>query len=156
LADWTIRLYEDDGSLDATDLLASIVTPANGFFSFTVGEGDFLVCEVAQTNWAQTEPAGNTVCSLTSSGNAAAGYARTVDKGDFGAVTGDFGNTPLSDFNVNFRDLTGSTNATISCVKGTTPVGTSSTNESADPETTLTATGQKIGTYVCTITITDP
>jgi hypothetical protein len=79
-----------------------------------------------------------------------------VDQGDFGAVTGDFGNTPLSNFDVRFFDLTGSTNATISCLKGTTSVGTSSTDENASPETTLTANAQTIGTYVCTITITDP
>jgi hypothetical protein len=137
-------------------LLSSATTPANGFFSFVVDPGSYLVCEVAKADWAQTEPTSNTVCSLTSSGNAPAGYARTVAKGDFGAVTGDFGNTPLSNFDVRFFDLTGSTNATISCVKGSTSVGTSTTDENAIPETTLTANGQKIGTYVCTITITDP
>ena len=69
----------------------------------------------------------------------------------------DFGNTPLSNFDVNFYDLTGSTNATISCVDGNgSPVGSSSTNEAASPETTLTANAQTIGTYTCTITIVDP
>jgi hypothetical protein len=147
LGGWTIRLYS------GTTVVDSIVTPASGFYSFTVDPGSYLICEVAQTNWVETEPTG-TAC--TAAGTAPGGYARTVEDGDFGAISGDFGNTPLSDFDVRFFDLTGSTNATIGCVRGSTSVGTSATDESASPETVLTASAQRIGTYTCTITITDP
>jgi hypothetical protein len=160
LGGWTIRLYNDigsvPGSLDTTDTLqTSATTAASGSFSFTVNPGSYLICEVAQTNWAQTQPDPTTTtnCTLASSGNALGGYARTVASGD-GTVTGnDFGNTPLSNFDVRFFDLTGATDATISC---TNTSATSTTDEALSPETKLEANGVEIGTYVCTIVITDP
>jgi hypothetical protein len=48
-------------------------------------------------------------------GFADGGYAVTLTSGQT-ASGKDFGTTPLSNFDVRFFDLTGSTNATISCV----------------------------------------
>lgn len=157
---WSIFVYEDDGDgvLDAGDSLASsAVTAGGGDYSFSLTPGDYFVCEVLQANWDQTAPS-NTVCAADpfTAGLADGGYAITLTSGQVDDDN-DFGNTPLSNFDVNFYDLTGSTNATISCVDANNnPVGSSSTNEAATPETTLTANGQTIGTYTCTITITDP
>jgi hypothetical protein len=157
---WSIYVYADngDGVLGLGDTLAtSATTSGGGAYSFSLTPGDYLICEVAQANWSQTAPS-NSICAADPDGYGFAdgGFAITVTSGQLSS-SNDFGNTPLSNFDVNFYDLTGFTNATISCVDALdNPVGSSSTDESASPETTLTATGQTIGTYTCTITITDP
>lgn len=157
---WSINVYADDGDgvLDAGDTaVTSAATAGGGNYSFSLTPGDYIVCEVGQTNWTQTAPA-NTVCSADPFGEGLAdgGYAVALTSGQVDDDN-DFGNTPASNFDMNFYDLTGSTNATISCVDGNgNPVGTSTTDETADPETTLTANGVPIGTYTCTLTITDP
>lgn len=160
LSGWNIIAYSDDGDgvLDSSDSYAtSMLTGAGGLYSFSLTPGDYIVCEVAQTNWQQKAPS-NTVCGADpfSAGLAAGGYAVTFTSGQ--TDTGnDFGNTPLSDIKVNFYDLTGSTNATISCLQtGGGAVGSSSIDEASSPETVLTASGVTIGTYTCTVTITDP
>lgn len=164
LEGWTINVYNDNDSSDdlsAGDTLeASTTTNSNGDYSFTLDPGEYIVCEVAQDNWDQTAP-DNTVCSADplNDGLADGGFAITLGSGDVDSDN-DFGNTPLSDFDVRFFDLTGFTDATIVCVEGETSVGSSSTDNiddgTADPETTVEAEGVTIGTYVCTITITDP
>ena len=74
----------------------------------------------------------------------------------FGGSTVSFTDTPLSDFQVNFRDGgSGATSATISCDNAT---GTSSTAAATGWDTSLTVTGVKVSgltTVHCTITI-DP
>lgn len=154
---WTIWVYEDDGDtadvLDANDTQGtSDVTSSGGGYSFTLTPGDYIVCEVGQSNWSQTEPS-NSVCAADPDtlGLEDGGYAFTVTSGQT-LSSNDFGNTPLSNFDVNFYDLTGSTNATIVCSAGSI----STDDEAASPEKTLTANGVVIGTYTCTITITDP
>lgn len=160
LDNWSIKVYSDDGDgvLDADDTpVTSVLTSGGGNFSFSLPPGDYIVCEVGQNNWVQTAPA-NTVCSADPFGEGLAdgGYALTLTSGQVDDDN-DFGNTPASNFNVNFSDLTGFTNATISCVDANgNPVGSSTTDEALDPETTLTANGVPIGTYTCTITIVDP
>ena len=158
---WTIYVYEDDGDtadmLDANDTqVTSDMTSGSGAYSFSLTPGDYIVCEVGQSNWTQTEPV-NSVCAADPDtlGLEDGGYAFTVTSGQTSS-SNDFGNTPLSNFDINFYDLTGSTDATISCVDAdNNPVGSSSPGANP-PETTLSATGQEIGTYTCTITIVDP
>jgi len=74
----------------------------------------------------------------------------------FGGSTVSFADTPLSDFQVNFRDGgSGATSATISCDNTT---GTSSTTPATGWDTSLTVTNVKVSgltTVHCTITI-DP
>lgn len=156
LQNWAITVYADDGDgvLGGGDVYEnSAMTDSNGDYSFSLPPGDYVLCETGQTNWNQTAPS-NSVCAGSSFEDG--GYALTVTSGQ-AYNNNDFGNTPLSNFDVNFYDLTGSTNATISCVDGDGgSVGSSSTNEAASPETTLTASGQLVGTYTCTITIVDP
>lgn len=157
---WSIVLYSDngDGILGAGDSYAdSATTSGGGAYSFSLTPGDYIICEVAQANWLQTAPS-NSICAsdFFGAGLADGGYAISVTSGQVDSHN-DFGNTPLSNFDVNFYDLTGSTNATINCVDALgNPVGSSSTTEGNIPETTLTADGQTISTYTCTITITDP
>jgi len=155
---WTINVYKDvngDGALDSGDVAAgSFVTASGGLYSFSLTPGKYIVCEVAQTNWAQTAPAGSVCASDATLG--AGGYAITLTSGQLDNDN-NFGNTPLSNFDVRFFDLTGSTNATISCTSGGSPVGGPPVvDENGSPETTLSANGVRIGTYTCTITITDP
>jgi hypothetical protein len=158
LGGWMIVVFSDDdksGDLSAADSLkGSTTTDSNGAYSFTLNPGDYIVCEMAQDNWEQTEPDGNDACSYDS-GLADDGYVLAL-VGGVDQLNKDFGNTPLSDIDVNFYDLTGFTNASIVCVdEGDNSVGT--TAPGADPpETTLTAEDLQIGTYTCTIVITDP
>lgn len=81
-------------------------------------------------------------------------YSNSVTTGSDGTVS--FTDTPLSDFQVNFRDGgSGATSATISCDNST---GTSSTATATGWDTSLTVTGVKVSgltTVHCTITI-DP
>jgi hypothetical protein len=164
LEGWTINVYNDtdsSGTLNAGDTLEdSTTTDINGAYSFTLDPGDYLVCEVAQDHWSQTAP-NNVVCNADPLGDGLAdgGFAITLGSGDVDSDN-DFGNTPLSDFDVRFFDLTGFTDATIECEDELgNPVGANTDNiddGTADPETTVEAEGVTIGTYVCTITITDP
>lgn len=158
LENWTIYVYADDGDgvLGAGDTqVTSTMTDSSGNYSFSLTPGDYIACEVGQSNWTQTETS-NSICAADPDtlGFEDGGYAFTVTSGQTDS-NNDFGNTPLSNFDVNFYDLTGATNATISCVDADgASVGSNSSGVS--PETTLTANGQMIGVYTCTITIVDP
>lgn len=50
LAGWTINVY------DAEVLVASTTTGTGGTYSFSLPPGHYLVCEEAQSGWAQTAP----------------------------------------------------------------------------------------------------
>jgi serine-aspartate repeat-containing protein C/D/E len=158
LSGWTIKVFADDGDgvLDGADtFITSTVTASDGGYTFTLAPGDYIFCEVSQTDWQQTAPT-DTVCDADGVDATLAddGFAATLTSGQL-SENQDFGNTPLSKFDVLFYDKTGSTNATISCSTDDS-LETSGTDEAADPETTLSADGVVIGTYNCTITITDP
>jgi len=124
-----------------------------GAYSFSVPPGDYLVCEVLQSNWVEAFPTSGADCSGTA-GNGPLGYSVTV--GSNGSVGGkNFGNSPLSTITVNFNPLvTGKTHATsISCVdKDGTSVG-SSTNSN-----TVTTSNVRVrqSSVVCTVTYVDP
>jgi len=123
-------------------VLQTATADATGAYSFTnVEPGTYSVHEQSQTGWRQTEP---------SSGDRSV----TVLLTDTSKQVATFGNTPLSDITVTFRNqavlpLTPSipaTTATIDCGSGN---GTQSVN-------TLSAIGLKTGTYTCTVVIVDP
>ena len=61
LAGWTVDLEDSSGNV-----LATVLTDSNGNYSFTgVGAGTYIVAEVVQTNWVQTQPLYPTVYTLT-------------------------------------------------------------------------------------------
>ena len=87
LADWVIRAYVDsngDGDLDAdeTTVAGSDSTDANGEYSISLNPGRYVVCEVLQATWTQSEPApaGNQ-CGNTVAGLGDGGYAILVTSG---------------------------------------------------------------------------
>lgn len=106
------------------------------------------------TGWQQTEPllSGNPTDATV-----------TVALGDTSdTVSSNFGDTPLSHFSTSFGNdatlpgtSTAATKATWSCKdSGNNAVGTpSGSNTGAAGDS---ATGQRIGTYTCTVVITDP
>jgi len=62
LSGWTVDLEDSSGNI-----LASVLTDANGNYAFTgVGGGSYQVAEVVQINWVQTQPLYPTVYSFTS------------------------------------------------------------------------------------------
>jgi hypothetical protein len=95
LSGWTIKAFVDsdgDGVLDAgeTTVGGSDVTDANGDYSISLTPGKYVVCEVLQAGWIQSEPAGNTKCAADTS-LGAAGYAEDLSSNE--SVSGnDFGN----------------------------------------------------------------
>ena len=68
LTGWTMNLYEDEngnGTVDAEDdLLDSGVTAGtDGSVTFTdLVEGDYIVCEVLQAGWVNTDPDASSLC----------------------------------------------------------------------------------------------
>ncbi len=160
LEGWTIVVYSDEdssGDLSSGDTLAgTAVTDPTGAYSFTLNPGDYIVCEMAQDNWAQTEPGAGGACA-SDSGLADNGYLIPL-VGGVDQPGKDFGNTPLSDIEVDFFDLTGFTNASISCVDESeaTVGGPQTDDEGASPESKYLAEDLRIGTYTCTIVISDP
>src|SRR5205814_3298839 len=81
LPNWTIRAYVDasgDGSLQNTEttVAASATTDVNGNYSLSLNPGKYVVCEVAQATWSQSQP-NNTKCAAIA-GLSAGGYAITV------------------------------------------------------------------------------
>jgi hypothetical protein len=95
LTGWTIKAFNDNdssGTLSTGDTLeATDVTDGSGY-SFSLDPGDYVVCEVLQANWTQSEPA-NTICDddTIDATVADGGYAVTITSGS--TETGnDFGN----------------------------------------------------------------
>ena len=92
LPDWEIRAYADangNGAVDAGETFVSDTTDANGLYSFSLNPGNYVVCEVLQATWIQSEPAGPDECSATGLG--ADGYAITVTSGS-SDTDNEFGN----------------------------------------------------------------
>jgi hypothetical protein len=60
LADWTINLYQDTGTIgsyDGESVFRSDVTDANGDYSFeSLLSGNYIVCEELQATWEQSAP----------------------------------------------------------------------------------------------------
>jgi len=128
-------------------VLQTAVSNANGNYTFAAGvaPGTYTIHEVQETGWRQTEPNDGLpgVDDRTV----------TVVLGQATATVGDFGNHPLSDISASFSNqavnpgtTTPATQATITCDDGS---GSQTGNE-------YSATGLPIGTYHCTIVITDP
>lgn len=127
-------------------VLQTTTSNASGNYSFSnVAPGTYTVHEVQLTGWVQTEPTAGTDRSVT------------VNLGDTSVTIGAFGNTPLSNISASFTaqavnpgTTTSSTQATIVCKDASNnTVGSQSGN-------TATASNLYIGTYTCTLVITDP
>ena len=92
LPGWEIRAYADangNGAVDAGETFVSDTTDANGLYSFSLNPGNYVVCEVLQATWIQSEPAGPDECSATGLGGD--GYAITVTSGS-SDTDNEFGN----------------------------------------------------------------
>jgi len=166
---WKIRVYEDvdlNGVLSTGDLFKlEATTDSSGAYSIAgLKPGKYLVCEEAVLNWDQADP-DNTVCDqgslpaldpLRTPSLASGGYAVTLVSGQ--TYDADFVNTPLSNVHVSFFDLTGSTDASITCVNASSvDVEDSDTyDETGSPERAVQNNGLVPGTYTCTVVITDP
>jgi hypothetical protein len=134
-----------------TTVLATTTSASDGTYSFSnVAPGTYTIHEVQETGWKQTEP-------VDGSGNAT-DRTVTVSLGDTSKTIGAFGNTPKSNISVSFTaqavnpgTSTASTQATITCADATpaTVGGPQSGNS-------YTANNLLIGTYTCTVVITDP
>ncbi|MGH2489360.1 MAG: SdrD B-like domain-containing protein, partial [Candidatus Limnocylindria bacterium] len=96
LVGWTIKAFNDNdssGTLNAGDTLAATdVTDATGAYSFSLDPGDYVVCEVLQANWTQSEPS-NAICDddTIDATVADGGYAVTITSGS-SEPGNDFGN----------------------------------------------------------------
>lgn len=65
LADWTINLQADaDGA--PGEVIDTTTTDDNGNYTFTTTRGDYWICEVQQTGWAQTFPQEQGCWNITS------------------------------------------------------------------------------------------
>ena len=126
--------------LNGTTVVQSATSDSLGNYTFSnVLPGGYTVHEVGQTGWRQTEPASNADRSVTV----------LLEQN---ATVAAFGNTPLSDITVTFTadatlpgTSTPATHATITC-----------TGASPSTSGSLTLSNQTIGSYTCTIVITDP
>ena len=156
LSGWDIHLFGTDGQGNAVHQVAT--TGTGGTYSFTgVTPGGYTVCEVLQANWVQSFPTSGADCSghthLGTITPGPLGYSVTAVSGDGTLGDRDFGNSPLSNITVTFNPLVaGQTHATnISCVSGTTNVGT-------DTDNSLTTSDVRVrqSPVVCTITYVDP
>ena len=78
--------------LAETTIAASATTNASGAYSLSLNPGKYVVCEVKQATWFQSQPA-NTKCSLLPAGQnvAPGGYAVTITSGST-EPGNDFGN----------------------------------------------------------------
>lgn len=151
LGGWQFNLYRDngDGNFDAaTDTLVS-GSPFTGATSGAdlgratktgLAPGVYHVTEVEQTNWLRTTPSTSNLVTLT--------------VGIGGSQTAVFANTPLSRVKVEFQDLTGYTDGTITCPTAIGSAG-SSTGETNETESVESST-LPVGTYQCTVVIVDP
>ena len=137
-----------------TTVLQTTTSASDGTYSFSnVAPGTYTVHEVQETGWKQTEP-------VDGSGNAT-DRTVTVSLGDTSKTIGAFGNTPKSNISVSFTaqavnpgTSTASTQATITCKDSATP--TPNTVGGPQSGNSYSANNLLIGTYNCTVVITDP
>lgn len=158
LGGFDFTLYTGDAGDSGTQV--DTATSADGSGSTTLGEysfsnvapGTYSVVETQQSGWLQTAP---------TAGDSPTFRTVTVDLGDTSKTVGKFLNTPLTDVQVRVTPQTTSSEATINCFKDSV-AGTRIGDEDTTPGGTPTepkvrdATGLTVGTYVCTVVITDP
>jgi uncharacterized repeat protein (TIGR01451 family) len=109
LQGWEIRAYADldgDGALDAREAAApaaAATTDSNGDYSLTLRPGAYVVCEVLQAGWTQSQP-GGTACGQ-GDGLARGGYSVALGPNEEGTAN-DFGNLkPAIASGIKFHDL---------------------------------------------------
>ena len=108
LGEWTIRAYVDDNgdwTLQATEstVAAETETAEGGAYQFDLDNGDYVLCEVSQAGWVQSEPHGGACASIA--GLAGGGYAIAVGNSTV-HTNRDFGNYQRGNPNgTKFHDL---------------------------------------------------
>ncbi|GGB84175.1 hypothetical protein N798_09880 [Knoellia flava TL1] len=148
LGGFEFKLYAGSGGAVGTVLGTATSATGTGAFTFTdVAPGTYSVVETGKTGWRKMAPATHLTV--------------TVSLGQETVDVGDFLNAPLTNLSVTVTPQTTSTYAdSIQCRKtGTTtpPVGTDVDALPGDSAAkTLTATDLLVGSYTCTIVITDP
>ena len=120
-----------------------VFTDGDGEVTLTgLAPGTYTVDEVTQTNWTAT-----------------AGTQKSATLGVDDSDTVTFLNAPEASFDISFNDLTGSTDATISCEKVKDGNGNDvdpPTSEGSQTGDDYSSGNQLVGTYECTVVITDP
>ena len=132
------------GSASGT-VVGTATSSATGTYSFSnVAPGTYFVTEDSKTGWVQTLPASD--------------GARTVNVplADNNSVSiGDFANTPLTNLAITVHPQTNFSFGDIHCEKGGTTVGTDVTG-TAGVDSNYSTNNLRVGTYTCTVVITDP
>ncbi|HSF98638.1 MAG TPA: SdrD B-like domain-containing protein, partial [Ornithinibacter sp.] len=147
IAGFDFTLYTGSNGDAGTQVGTAQISAADGSYSFAnVAPGTYSVVESPETGWSKTFPA--------------TFHTVTVSLGDTSKSIGKFLNAPLTDIFVEVDPQTGYTFAdSIQCRKGATTVGTD-VNGTLPGDAGLTksvdANGLLVGTYICTIVITDP
>jgi SdrD B-like domain len=159
LSGWKIHVYNSAG----TEVTGSPVTTDNsGNYSINVNPGTYTVCEeiTDHSGWVQSYPTaattGSASCTALGASLAARGWSVTLVSQGTTSLR-DFGNTPLSQVQVNFLPQAklpdGTTDATHATAITCTPGG-GNTNSN-----TFTTSNLRISqgtTITCTITYVDP
>ena len=157
LSGWEIRAYADangNGVVDAGETFVSTTTDASGDYSFSLNPGRYVVCEVLQATWTQSEPAGPDECAAVP-GLGADGYAITVTSGssDPGNEFGNFQNTTISGMKFKDADAGGDKDAGEIGLGGWVihlfgPGGSLVATTTTAPDGTYSFTGLTPGAYV--------
>ncbi|WP_404384325.1 hypothetical protein LL946_02180 [Knoellia locipacati] len=155
IAGFEFKLYTGNTGSAGTQVGTAQTSAADGTYSFTgVAPGTYSVVESAKTGWVQTAPVAGTPAAPTF-------RTVTVNLGTTSATIGDFLNAPLTNLSVAVDPQTNYTFAdSISCTKtGGGAAGTAVDGVlpgDAGVTKTLTANDLLVGTYTCTVVITDP
>lgn len=155
IAGFDFTLYTGSNGSAGTQVGSATVSAANGTYSFSnVAPGTYSIVESPESGWVQTAPVAGTPAAPTF-------RTVTVNLGTTSATIGDFLNAPLTNLSVAVDPQTNYTFAdSISCTKtGGGAAGTPVDGElpgDAGVTKTLTANNLLVGTYTCTVIITDP
>jgi hypothetical protein len=135
LSGWTIKAYEDtnsNGAADAGEYRASATTGSGGAYSLSLSPRTYVICEVGQQNWAQTQPSPLTNNRCQGVSPARAGYLVEFSSGPIQADR-DFGNTRLG-------STSQLTNSAFQLVDDLTPWAIGDFEILLNPQNTIVAT----------------
>ena len=143
LAGWTVDLEDTSGNV-----LASALSDSHGRFSFNgVAGGTYLLAEVVQTNWVQTQPFYPTVYTITSQSG----------KNATGLLFGDHASPALSPSNAISNGQpgyaeTGSWSTALGGFNGTTRITATTSGNVATATASWTFAGLANGSYAVYVT----
>lgn len=137
------------------------VAPSFGDFQFLdIGPGQYTLVEDGVTDWVQTYPTSPTYYNVTVT-LAAADGGSTVITTDKDGTTLEFGNAPEVNFDVVVSHPTNTANDThtqtdsITCTRTAGPSGSTPSDQSTAADT-YDSNDLLVGTFQCTIVVSDP